>query len=84
MPQMQQLWNEPLRCQFHQHFTYKFSAPKNYKAETFGFVILWRQNFLQKLELKMLMKLITGPNQKRARRYKNQVDIIDLNYLLVH
>jgi len=52
---------------------------KNYKAETFGFVIFGAKISYQKRARIMLMKFTSGPNQKRARRYKNQVEIIDLN-----
>jgi hypothetical protein len=52
------------RCQFHKHFTRAFFAnifvPKIYKAETFGFVIFWRQNIGKKCPSKMLIKLNKG------------------------
>jgi len=41
---------------------WRYFSAKNYKAETFGFVIFWRQNIGKKAACKMLLTLTAGVN----------------------
>jgi len=45
----------------------KYFGAQNYKAETFDFVIFWRQKIGKKCARKMLMKLTTEYNENRSK-----------------